>query len=106
MANAQCCAQQGLTLERTPSGWIQRAAFTHPDLHDELVEELKVPLLLLWGESDPWIVSKLGDKLEACAKGLGKDVKRVSVNAGHCPQDEEPEGVNTALLEFARELGV
>ena len=73
---------------------------------DELVEELKVPLLLLWGESDPWIVSKLGDKLEACAKGLGKDVKRVSVNAGHCPQDEEPEGVNTALLEFARELGV
>ena len=43
MANARCCAQQGLTLERTPSGWIQRAAFTHPDLHDDLVEEL-VPL--------------------------------------------------------------
>ena len=73
---------------------------------DELVSELQVPLLLLWGESDPWIVSKLGDKLQACAEGLGKEVKRVSVNAGHCPQDEEPEGVNTALLEFARELGV
>ena len=43
MAATRCCAQPGLTLERTPSGWIQRAAFTHPDLHDELVEEI-VPL--------------------------------------------------------------
>ena len=43
MANTRCCVQPGLTLERTPSGWIQRASFTHPDLHDELVEEI-VPL--------------------------------------------------------------
>ena len=43
MANTRCCVQPALTLERTPSGWIQRASFTHPDLHDELVEEI-VPL--------------------------------------------------------------
>ena len=34
------CGCAPLTLERTPHGWIQRAAFTHPDLHDELVDEL------------------------------------------------------------------
>ena len=71
---------------------------------DTLVAALQVPLLLLWGEQDPWIVSKLGDKLQACAEGLGKDVRRVSVNAGHCPQDEAPEEVNAALLAFAGEV--
>ena len=35
---------------------------------DVLVEQLEVPLLLLWGEQDPWIVSRLGDKLQACAE--------------------------------------
>ena len=72
---------------------------------DKLVADLSVPLLLLWGERDPWIVSALGDKLQACAEGLGKDVRRVSVEAGHCPQDEAPEAVNQGLLDFARELG-
>ena len=71
---------------------------------DELVAKLEVPLLLLWGERDPWIISALGDRLQACAESLGKDVRRVSVNAGHCPQDENPEEVNAALIEFAREL--
>lgn len=71
---------------------------------DTLVSKLEVPLLLLWGEKDPWIVSPLGDKLQRCAEGLGKDVRRVSVDAGHCPQDEAPEAVNAGLLEFAREI--
>ena len=35
-----CCGCSSLALERTPDGWLQRAAWTHPDLHDELVEEL------------------------------------------------------------------
>ena len=30
MASTRCCVQPALTLERTPSGWIQRASFTHP----------------------------------------------------------------------------
>lgn len=35
-----CSCQQILTLERTQHGWVQKTSFTHPDLHDELVEEL------------------------------------------------------------------
>ena len=34
-----CCATP-LTLERTPYGWTQHATYSHPDLHDELVDEL------------------------------------------------------------------
>jgi pimeloyl-ACP methyl ester carboxylesterase len=64
----------------------------------------QVPLLLLWGERDPWIVSAMGDRLETCARALGKDVQRVSVNAGHCPMDEAPQAVNAALLDFAARL--
>jgi pimeloyl-ACP methyl ester carboxylesterase len=71
---------------------------------DELVAELDVPLLLLWGEKDPWIVSAIGDRFLACAQALGKDVRRRSVDAGHCPHDEDPEAVNAALLEFATYL--
>lgn len=71
---------------------------------DELISQLQVPLLLLWGESDPWVVSAMGDKAQAAAFASGVDVRRVSVNAGHCPQDEAPEEVNRALVEFAEEL--
>ena len=61
--------------------------------------------MLLWGEQDPWVVSAMGDRAQACAEAAGIDVRRVSVAAGHCPHDEAPEAVNEALLEFARELG-
>lgn len=73
---------------------------------DELLAQLKVPLLLLWGELDPWIVKATGDRMQAKAEELGVDVRRVSVNAGHCPQDESPEEVNAGLLSFAKQLGV
>ena len=73
---------------------------------DELLGELKVPLLLLWGEKDPWIVSKTGDRVQAEATARGVDVRRVSVDAGHCPQDEAPAAVNAGLLDFAKSLGV
>ena len=71
---------------------------------DELIQSLEVPLLLLWGEADPWIVSALGDRWEGAARTAGKDVRRVSVDAGHCPHDEEPAACNEALLAFAGEV--
>ena len=71
---------------------------------DELIGQLQVPLLLLWGEKDPWVVSAMGDQAQAAAEAAGVDVRRVSVDAGHCPQDEAPEAVNAGLLAFAGEL--
>jgi len=71
---------------------------------DKLIDQLQVPLLLLWGEKDPWVVSAMGDRAQASAEASGVDVRRVSVDAGHCPQDEAPEAVNKGLLDFANEL--
>ena len=34
------CATTPLNVERTAQGWVQRATFSHPDLHEEDVEEL------------------------------------------------------------------
>ena len=71
---------------------------------DALLARLRCPLLLLWGESDPWIVSATADRVEALARELALDVERVSVDAGHCPQDENPAQVNAGLLDFVARL--
>lgn len=71
-----------------------------PKQVDDLLEVLRMPLLLLWGESDPWIRPAAADKIQA----LFPAAKRVSVNAGHCPHDEAPEDVNEAIASFMRTL--
>ena len=63
---------------------------------DDLLENLECPLLLCWGESDPWIRSEAADKVQA----LYPKSQRVSINAGHCPHDEDPEAVNEAIRSF------
>lgn len=65
---------------------------------DDLLEELRVPLLLLWGEKDPWIRPVYADRIQA----LYPAAKRVSLDAGHCPQDEVPLEVNEAIREFVK----
>lgn len=67
---------------------------------DTLLGQLRAPLLLCWGESDPWIVSATADRIEALCRELGVNATRVSIDAGHCPQDENPAQVNAALAEF------
>jgi len=41
------------------------------------------PILLAWGESDPWIRPQAADKIQA----LYPQSRRVSIDAGHCPHD-------------------
>lgn len=67
---------------------------------DDLLQTLDCPLLLAWGESDPWIRPAAADKIQA----LYPRSKRVSINAGHCPHDEAPEAVNAAILDFMAEI--
>lgn len=70
---------------------------------DDLLPKLtaaSVPLLLLWGEQDPWIRPAAADKIQA----LKPDTRRVSLNAGHCPHDEVPAEVNSALEKFVNEI--
>lgn len=39
---------------------------------DELLEGFKSPLLLLWGELDPWIRPAAADKIQACYQSRGQ----------------------------------
>ena len=63
---------------------------------------MQAPLLLLWGDSDPWLRNaKLKqDKFRLFAQKASLQVKEVRLNAGHCPHDEVPDLVNKEMLTW------
>ncbi len=69
---------------------------------DELFQELKSPLLLLWGDSDPWLRNAKAkqDKFRSFAQKASLKVTEVLLNAGHCPHDEVPDRVNAEVLHW------
>ena len=69
---------------------------------DELFAQLKSPLLLLWGNRDPWMNAP--GKRATYKKHTPENTKEVVLDAGHCPHDEVPDQVNSALLEWIKEL--
>lgn len=69
---------------------------------ESLLPQVTKPLLVLWGENDPWTPIK-GAKVYQELAAAGQPIKVVSIaNAGHCPHDEYPEVVNPAILEWLR----
>lgn len=69
---------------------------------DILLGRLQCPLLLLWGEKDPWI--------NAREKGVQfrryyPQVVEHYLEAGHCPHDEVPEQVNALIADWIVALG-
>jgi len=87
---------------------------------DDVLRELHCPVLLAWGESDPWIRPSAADRMvrlhadfhgdsDNNVGGGGENggrrwIRRVSIDAGHCPHDEAPGAVNDAILTFANEV--
>ena len=59
-----------------------------------------MPLLLAWGELDPWIRPVYADIIQK----IYPECERVNINAGHCPHDEAPESVNAAIISFMDKL--
>lgn len=70
----------------------------------ELLPKVKVPLLVIWGEADPWTPIN-GAKIfqELSQKGQPVEVKLIP-NAGHCPHDEVPDVVNSLIITWLAEL--
>ncbi|XP_058073793.1 uncharacterized protein LOC131222654 isoform X2 [Magnolia sinica] len=66
-------------------------------LPDELLTQVKCPVLVAWGDKDPWEPIKLGK-----AYGDFDAVEDFIVlpNVGHCPQDEAPDLVNPLVESF------
>jgi len=67
----------------------------------ELLQDLTVPTLLLWGEKDQVIPLAWGRQLPP----LNAHLKLVEIpNAGHCPYDEAAAEVNAAILAWVAAL--
>lgn len=69
---------------------------------DSLLSKLSCPLLLLWGDLDPWV----GPAKAARIKEFYPKTTVVNLQAGHCPHDEVPELANKALLDWLSSLDV
>lgn len=69
---------------------------------DSLLSKMSCPLLLLWGDLDPWVGPAKAIKI----KEFYPNTTVVNLQAGHCPHDEVPELVNTALLEWLSSLNL
>ncbi|BCL35566.1 alpha/beta fold hydrolase [Nostoc sp. MS1] len=64
---------------------------------DVLLKQLTCPLLLLWGEADPWMNAKeRSQKFRLYYPELTEHF----LQAGHCPHDEVPNQVNPLLRDW------
>lgn len=66
-------------------------------LPERLIPQMDCPVLLVWGEEDPWEPVKEGAKWAAFP--TVEDFVRLP-GVGHCPQDEAPQLVNPVLDDF------
>lgn len=67
---------------------------------DEVLSKMSCPLLLVWGDLDPWVGSTKANRI----KEFYPNTSLVNLQAGHCPHDEVPELVNKALLDWLSTL--
>ncbi|MCA6573274.1 MAG: alpha/beta fold hydrolase [Pseudanabaena sp. M57BS1SP1A06MG] len=64
---------------------------------DQLLTSMTCPLLVIWGEGDPWMNSRVrGAKFREFYPSLTEHY----INAGHCPHDECPEIVDGLIRDY------
>jgi len=72
---------------RTPKG----------DKVDEVLQRLQIPLLLLWGEGDPWMDTRARSRQFHYHYS---QILEYFLQAGHCPHDEVPQQVNGIITDW------
>ncbi len=74
----------------------------HPS---ELLPMIQQPLLVLWGEDDPWTPMTGAALYQTLAEQDPHRVRFASIpKTGHCPHDERPDVVNALVLEWLKGL--
>lgn len=68
---------------------------------DVLLQQLKHPLLLIWGEGDPWINAQ---GRSAQFRKYYPELTEHFLKAGHCPHDEVPDVVNAVIRDWVLQL--
>lgn len=70
----------------------------------ELLPQIQCPLLILWGEQDPW-TPIAGAKIYQDLVNTRENVEFHSIpQAGHCPHDEKPAIVNLLIIDWLAKL--
>ncbi len=64
---------------------------------DVLLQQLTCPLLLLWGEADPWMNAK---ERSQKYRQYYPQLTEYYLRAGHCPHDEVPSQLNPLLRDW------
>ncbi|MEA5420301.1 alpha/beta fold hydrolase [Spirulina sp. CCNP1310] len=72
--------------------------------NDRLLAQMQCPLLMLWGEGDPWML--VGDRAPKfrVAYPHPDQYEEHFLQAGHCPHDEIPAIVNGHIREWVQGL--
>lgn len=73
---------------------------------ESVLPDVKVPVLALWGERDPWTPVDAGmhpGSALPAYHGTGEFYLSVLPGAGHCPHDECPDAVNAQMIAFLQE---
>jgi pimeloyl-ACP methyl ester carboxylesterase len=69
----------------------------------DLLPRIQHPLLVLWGEADPWTPIKGSQIFQDAATRIPVQVVPISAT-GHCPHDERPEHVNPIMVDWLAQL--
>ncbi|XP_043690616.1 pheophytinase, chloroplastic isoform X2 [Telopea speciosissima] len=77
--------------------FLEFICYSGGPLPEELLPQVKCPVLVAWGDKDPWEPIELGR-----AYGNFSSVEDFIVlpDVGHCPQDEAPHLVNSLVESF------
>jgi pimeloyl-ACP methyl ester carboxylesterase len=71
---------------------------------EELLPQITQPLLVLWGEADPWTPISGSRLYQTLASQAPDRAQFIAIpNTGHCPHDERPDVVNAAILTWLAE---
>uniref|UniRef100_A0ACD5V1N4 Uncharacterized protein n=1 Tax=Avena sativa TaxID=4498 RepID=A0ACD5V1N4_AVESA len=94
----QCILQPGLD-PGAVDVFLDFICYSGGPLPEDLLPMVKCPVLVAWGEKDPWEPVELGR-----AYGSFDAVEDFVVlpNVGHCPQDEAPQLVNPLVESFVK----
>nr|GME11338.1 pheophytinase, chloroplastic [Ipomoea batatas] len=77
--------------------FLEFICYSGGPLPEELLPQVKCPVLVAWGDKDPWEPLELG---RAYGKFNTVEDFIVLPNVGHCPQDEAPHLVNPLVESF------
>jgi pimeloyl-ACP methyl ester carboxylesterase len=70
---------------------------TQGEKNDILLGQMDCPLLMIWGEGDPWMQAR---QRGAQFRQFYPNLTEYYLQAGHCPHDEVPEQVNRLIRDW------